>query len=100
MAPEHPPPAEGWFGAPPYRGTNSLAIASMVLGIVWVFWLGSLLALIFGYVARAQIRSRREGGDAIAVVGITLGWVGVATFVAVLVLVVEHLEFHIGSTSP
>jgi hypothetical protein len=28
--------------------TNGLAIASMVLGIVWVYWLGSVLALVFG----------------------------------------------------
>ena len=37
------------------KTTNGLAIASMVLGIVWVYWIGSILALIFGYIAKGQI---------------------------------------------
>ena len=36
--------------------TSGLAIASMVLGIVWLFWLGSILAVIFGHVALSQIK--------------------------------------------
>ena len=28
--------------------TNGLAIASMVLGILWIYWIGSILALVFG----------------------------------------------------
>jgi len=40
--------------------TNGLAIASMVLGIVWVWWIGSILALVFGFVARKQIRERGQ----------------------------------------
>ena len=37
------------------RRNNGLAIASMVLGIVWVYWIGSILAVIFGHVALSQI---------------------------------------------
>lgn len=76
---------------PPYvvvRPTNGMAIASMVLGIVWIYWIGSILALIFGYVARAQIRRSGQGGDGMAVAGIVLGWVGVGVLCAVLVAVV------------
>ena len=40
----------------PSARTSGLAIASLVLGIVWVFWLGSLLAVIFGHVALSQIK--------------------------------------------
>ena len=32
-----------------------MAIASMVLGILWIVWIGSILALVFGYVAKSQI---------------------------------------------
>lgn len=63
------------------RPTNGMAVASMVLGILWLGWLGSLLALIFGYIARQQIRERGESGDGMAVAGIVLGWIGAATFV-------------------
>ncbi|MGY1637052.1 DUF4190 domain-containing protein [Geodermatophilus sp. SYSU D00742] len=62
--------------APPQR-TNGLAIASMVLGILWLYWIGSVLALVFGYVAKSQIRERREGGAGMATAGIVLGWVGI-----------------------
>jgi hypothetical protein len=67
--------------------TNGLAIASMVLGIVWVWWIGSILALIFGFVARKQIRERGQKGDGMAIAGIVLGCVGVATLILVIVLV-------------
>jgi hypothetical protein len=63
---------------PPGRPTNGMAIASLVLGILWLYWIGSILALVFGYVARNQIRERGEGGDGLAVAGIVLGWIGVA----------------------
>lgn len=62
--------------APPPR-TNGLAIASLVLGILWLYWIGSILALVFGYVAKNQIRERGEGGGGLATAGIVLGWVGV-----------------------
>lgn len=69
--------------------TNGLAIASLVLGIIWIYWIGSILALIFGYNAKGQIdRSNgMEGGRGLAVAGIVLGWVGVGTLVLTLGLV-------------
>lgn len=60
-------------------GTNGLAIASMVLGILWLYWLGSILAVIFGHCALAQIRRTGEGGGGLAVAGLVLGWIGVGT---------------------
>ncbi|MBY3553690.1 DUF4190 domain-containing protein [Modestobacter lapidis] len=70
------PPPYGYPYAPPQR-TNGLAIASLVLGIVWLFWIGSILALVFGYVAKKQIRERGDAGGGMATAGIVLGWVGV-----------------------
>jgi len=72
------------------RSTNGLAIAAMVLGIVWVYWIGSILALIFGYVARGQIRSANgsQGGNGMAIAGIVLGWVGIGTFALMVILMV------------
>jgi hypothetical protein len=67
------------------QGTNGLAIASLVLGILWLTWIGSILALIFGYIARSQVRRRGQGGDGLALAGIVLGWVGVATLVLLVV---------------
>lgn len=74
---------------PPNRGTNGMAIAALVLGILWIYWIGSILALIFGYVARSQIRARNEGGDGMAIAGIVLGWIGMATLVVVIIVLVS-----------
>jgi hypothetical protein len=74
----------GQYGyAPQTAGTNGLAVASLVLGIVWIFWLGSLLAIIFGAVALRQIKSSgsTEAGKGLAIAGLTLGLVGAATFI-------------------
>ncbi|MCP2255079.1 protein of unknown function (DUF4190) [Prauserella aidingensis] len=66
------------------RPTNGMAVASMVLGILWLYWLGSILALIFGYIAKSQIKQRNEGGEGMATAGIVLGWVGVGILLAIL----------------
>jgi hypothetical protein len=84
-----PPPPGGGYGYPPQRTVNGMAIASMVLGILWLYWLGSILALVFGYVARGQIRERNnQTGDGMAIAGIVLGWVGVGTLLLFIVLAV------------
>src|SRR4029453_19529286 len=31
--------------------TDGPAIASLTLGVLWIYWIGSVLALIFGYIA-------------------------------------------------
>ena len=74
-APGTPPPPPtaypgGTVAAPGYaytstpaRGMNGMAIASMVLGILWIYWIGSILALIFGYVARNRSESAMRMGE-------------------------------------
>jgi hypothetical protein len=65
-----------------------MAIASMVLGILWLYWVGSILALIFGYIALSQIRQRNEGGRGMAIAGVVLGWIGAGTLVLVIMLAI------------
>jgi len=68
--------------------TNGLAFAALVLGILWLYWVGSILALVFGYMARRQIARRQgvQGGRGLATAGIVLGWVGVG-FLALFIVV-------------
>ena len=80
--PYQPPPPGyqqqyGYPGYPQSPGTNGFAIASMVLGIIWIYWIGSILALVFGYVAKSQIRETGQSGSGMATAGIVLGWIGV-----------------------
>ncbi len=58
----------------------------MVLGIIWMYWLGSVLALILGYVARNQIRHTGQHGDGMALAGIVLGWIGVGFLLLVILI--------------
>jgi hypothetical protein len=65
-----------------------MAIASMILGILWIWWIGSLLALIFGYIGLRQIKERNESGRGMAIAGTVLGWVGVGTLVIIIIVAV------------
>ncbi|MCB9390658.1 MAG: DUF4190 domain-containing protein [Acidimicrobiia bacterium] len=67
-----------------------MAIASLVLGILWLYWIGSVLAIIFGYMARRQIAESggREQGGGLATAGIVLGWIGVGVLVFIFLAVV------------
>jgi membrane protease YdiL (CAAX protease family) len=90
-----PPPASGPHGVPSPLSptttpgpTNGLAIASLVLGIVWIWGIGSILALVFGYRAKRQIAGTngRQGGRGMATAGIVLGWVGIVGAVLVTII--------------
>ncbi|MDQ3941441.1 MAG: DUF3105 domain-containing protein [Actinomycetota bacterium] len=71
-----------------------MAIAALVfgiLGLTFFFGIASILALVFGYIAKGQIdrSAGREGGRGMAVAGIVMGWAGVVIsmlFVLLLVL--------------
>ena len=92
VQPDAPPLTAGLAGAPApaavQKSTSGLAIASMVLGILWIYWLGSILALIFGYIAKGQINQSggRQGGKGMAIAGIVLGWIGVGAGILGIVL--------------
>lgn len=65
-----------------------MAIASLVLGILWIYGIGSILALIFGYLGKKEI-DRSDGaqtGRGMAIAGIVLGWLGIALVIAGIVL--------------
>jgi hypothetical protein len=91
--PPPPAPPPGPYAPAPYvpvqyaPHTNGLAVASLVAGVVWMGWLGSFLAVIFGHVALGQIDAAggREGGRGLAIAGLALGYLGIA-FLALFIL--------------
>jgi hypothetical protein len=74
--------------------TNGLAIASLVFGILWIYWVGTVLALVFGYRALKQIAESdgRERGREFAHAGIVLGFVGLAAGAAVAVAIAGYSD--------
>ena len=80
------PPPDPLVFLRPRRRVNTLAIVSLVAGLLWFGWIGSLAAIVTGHVALFQI-SRSAGtemGRAAALVGLLFGYFGLATLVFVL----------------
>ncbi|HVA07014.1 MAG TPA: DUF4190 domain-containing protein [Acidimicrobiales bacterium] len=115
QAPQFQPPQPQGYGAPPYapyggplppgmpptfhgmplvhRPTNGLAVASLVcscVGIVpFLFGLPCLLGIIFGFVARSQIKNSggNQAGDGLALAGIIVGFSLIAIFIIAVILI-------------
>ena len=84
-----PPPGYGGWGPPPQRRTNGLAIASMICGIVGCFYgIPAILAIVFGFIARSQIRKNPQEGSGMALAGIILGFVWIVVIVGGIAVVV------------
>lgn len=83
---------QGYGGYMPQPGTNGLAIASMILGIVWIYWIGSLLAVIFGHIALAQTARTGQQGRGMAIAGVVLGWVMLALLAVVIVFLMVEAD--------
>ena len=76
----------------PARQNSSLAIISLVAGILgWTLapFLGSLVAIVTGHMARKEIRRDPTlDGDVMAIIGLVLGWASVILWiVGILVFV-------------
>ena len=63
----------------PIPGTNSMAIAAMVLGVAEFFTAGltAIPAVICGHVARRQMRMTAQRGDGLATGGLVLGYMAI-----------------------
>ena len=68
---------------PPPRGTNTMAILALVFGI-----LVAPLGLVFGFVARSQIKKTGEDGDGLALAGIIIGGIFTLLFIAYIVFII------------
>ncbi len=83
--------------------TNSLAVASLVTGILSFLlcpFVCAALAVIFGHLARNQIKQSGEGGGGMAIAGLILGYVNLAAsaiFIVVWLLLVGGLAAIFGA---
>lgn len=66
-----------------------MSIASLVCGIVgWLMFpvVAPILAIIFGHLARGQIRHSGEGGGGMALAGLLLGYINLALWLVVALI--------------
>ena len=79
----------------PVAKTNGLALASLACGFAQ-FLFGppvAIPAIVFGHVARRQIKRTGEQGAGLALAGLVLGW---ATVILAIVLIVVGLAMSVG----
>ena len=74
------------------KQTNNLAIVSLVSGLLgWTLlpWIGSIVAIVTGHMARAEIRRNADTqeGDGLAIAGLIMGWGMVALSVLAIVAI-------------
>ncbi len=122
MAHEPPPPASMPLGPQPttpvphyeplagypvatQRPTNQLAIVSLAAGIasfVILPFIGALVAIVTGHIARSQIRKTGEDGGGLALAGLVIGYVHLALFallIIVLLVVLGAIGFLVAAGS-
>jgi hypothetical protein len=67
-----------------------MAIASFVCGLLWLWGIGAILGIVFGHIAKSQIRAsgERDGGRGLATAGQVLGWLGIVGAVIITIVVI------------
>jgi hypothetical protein len=66
------------------RKRSKLAIASLVLSILWIGWLGSIAGLTVGYIALKRIKKRNQRGRWLAIAGIVISIIGLSVLVGII----------------
>lgn len=102
-------PGGGGYGLPgiPYGyggvpSNNGLAIASLVCSFFfWIYGLGAVLAIVFGFIARVQIKRSNgmQKGAGMALAGIIIGFAGIVIGIGVAIAVVMVVHRCNGSGS-
>lgn len=82
------PQAASIPGSPVPQKTSGMAIASLIFGILFIFFPLSIPAIVFGHIALSQIKrsSGRLGGRGLAIAGLVLGYLGIAVIPLILII--------------
>ena len=91
MDPNYPPNPQ-YYPPPAAMPTSTMALVSLISGILGFTlfpFIGSIIAIITGMMARKETRGSAPiaSGDGLATAGIVMGWVGVALGAATLICV-------------
>ncbi len=73
--------------------TNLMAVVSLVLSLLWLGGIGSVGAVVLGYMSKREIACSegRETGANLATAGLVIGYIGVAIMVVYLLIYVAAL---------
>lgn len=85
--PTHTAPS---YAPPRTQGTNTKAIWSLVLSIIWLGGLGSVAGIWLGIVARREIAGTGDRGTRLAIAGIIIGVITLLFAIGYWVFVAVH----------
>ena len=94
-----PQPQSPYQVPPPTQQTHTLALVSLIFGILGLVnvcpGLGPIIAIVTGNMAKGEIQRNPGlyGGDGLAKGGIILGWIGVAFMICAIVAFLVWLLF-------
>ena len=94
------PAVPGTTAVTPAPTTNGLAIASLACGLAQFIFgpLATIPAIVFGHLARHQIKRTGEQGAGLALAGLILGWA--AVILAILLIVGLTMAVSTGMHGP
>src|SRR3954452_10367118 len=84
--PPPPGPYAGYYGYPPPRSTNALAIVSLVCAFLF-----APLGIVFGHISLSQIRKTGEEGRGLALAGLVISYLITVSTVMIVALSVFFL---------
>lgn len=76
---------QGWNPPPLQPGTDGMAIAAFVLGLLGIVGISAILGIVLGSVALSRIRRTYQQGKGLAIAGIVLGSCWLALYVILIV---------------
>jgi hypothetical protein len=81
-----PPPTPVMIQQAPRRGTNGLAVAALVAGVLGFMWWPAVAAIVFGHAALGQIKRSggMQSGRGMAITGAVFGYLWVAGLIVVV----------------
>ncbi len=82
------PPFAPQAGHRPLPRTSGWAVASLLLGLCWLWWVGSVLAVVCGHLALRDAHQQGRPASVVAVAGTLVGWVGIG---ALAIVIFGHL---------
>jgi hypothetical protein len=87
---------DAYGGYPAPRGTNGLAIASLVCSLVGFACYGvpSLVGVVLGFVSLNQIKQTGQEGKGMALAGIIVGGVIIALYIIGIIIFVVYVSNH------
>lgn len=85
----YPQQAYGYGYAQPAPANNSMALVSLIAsigGFTLLPFIGSIVAVITGHMAKKQIAQTGEGGGGMATAGLVIGYIGIGLGVLIVII--------------